>query len=116
MTTDRALELAEAALHEQRSYAKHHNQGAARELELESALDELEALRELHRRGVEPSEPWGGLRALENAYNAFDCYSEAKTPFLQAHYLVELSNAMGDLVTWHPRWRCEVGRIERAQD
>lgn len=111
MTTDRALELAETALHEQRSYAKHHNM-KDRELELERALDELGALRE---RDV-TSEPWGGLRALESAYNAFDCYRDANTLFLQAHYLVELSDAMSDLVTWHPRWRFEVGRIDRAQD
>lgn len=42
---------------------------------------------------------------------AFDNYTEAKTLPMQAHWLGELSNAMSDLISYHPRFDYEQGRI-----
>jgi hypothetical protein len=55
-----------------------------------------------HARDVllEQIAPWAD--ALEEAHYAWTMYSTAKTLSEQASYFVRLSNAMGDLSSWHP--------------
>lgn len=51
------------------------------------------------------------MEAIEEVDYAFDNYVESCTLTSQAHYLIELSNRMSDLRSWHPRFDGEQGRI-----
>lgn len=55
---------------------------------------------------------FGGYDALASAVWAWEAFNEAKTPLLQAHYLIEVANAMSDLASWHPNYNSETGEID----
>lgn len=61
-------------------------------------------------------EDWGGLDALETVWYAHYRYAEAKTLGDQAHWYIELSNAIGDLKTWHPKYNMDTGEIDGVID
>lgn len=50
--------------------------------------------------------------AIAEVWAAHRYFSEATTPLGQAHYLIELSNRVSDLATYHPKWNYETGEIE----
>lgn len=53
-----------------------------------------------------------GNDAIAAAVWAWEAFTEAKTPALQAHYLIETMNAMSDLASWHPGFNLDTGEIE----
>jgi hypothetical protein len=50
--------------------------------------------------------------AIAEVWAQFKYYAEAGNPISQAHHLVDLSNAVADLATYHPRFNYETGEIE----
>lgn len=53
----------------------------------------------------------GMCRAIEEVWAVHAQLSEAKTIGSQAQYIIELSNRVSDLASWHPRWDYEHGEI-----
>lgn len=51
----------------------------------------------------------GWMDAAHHAYRAWENLRDATTLSLQADALTDLSNAMGDLVSWLPEWDWEHG-------
>lgn len=51
---------------------------------------------------------WENIAEVEYA---FDNYKSARTLPEQAHWLTELSNRVSDLVSYHPRYDGDQGRI-----
>ncbi len=58
--------------------------------------------------------PW--LDAAEEVMYQWHLFSKATTPVLAANYLVELSNAMSDLQTYHPGWDYKTGTMPWERD
>lgn len=54
--------------------------------------------------------------AIEVAHAAFERLSEATTLAAQGQAMIDLSNAMSDLVSWHPRWDWEHGVMKEDSD
>lgn len=50
--------------------------------------------------------------AIAEVWYRFEEFGKATNPLSQASRLVELSNAVGNLITWHPNYDYEYGRIE----
>lgn len=65
---------------------------------------------DLSPQTADPSQ--GFHDALATAYWAWECLQEAKTLGQQAGAYDALSNAMHDLVTWHPNFNYETGTLE----
>lgn len=53
----------------------------------------------------------GSLESLENVVYLFDLYARAENLAAQAAYLVELSNAVDDLRSFHPGYDLDTGTM-----
>lgn len=51
---------------------------------------------------------WGAIEAL---HHAFETWSTSTTPTGQASALVDLTNALGDMFSWHPGWEVETATM-----
>ena len=60
----------------------------------------------------------GSLESLENVVYYFDLYAQAENVADQAGYLIELSNAVDDLRSFHPGYDLDSGTMpwEREED
>lgn len=60
----------------------------------------------------------GSLESLENVVYYFDLYARAESVADQAGYLIELSNAVDDLRSFHPGYDLDSGTMpwEREED
>lgn len=54
----------------------------------------------------------GAAEALAEVWYLWKMYTEAGTISEQADYFINLSNAMSDLFSWHPKWDYETGMME----
>ena len=63
-----------------------------------------------------PDHPYAD--ALEEVQYHFQCYVTTKDELNKAYHLIELSNRMGDLSTYHPGYDLDTGTLpwEREDD
>lgn len=56
--------------------------------------------------------PDGVAEAIAEVWYEVREHGKATSPLTQAHHLLKLDDAVGDLASWHPRYNSRTGMID----